>query len=130
AQGMALHELQKEAIRGILDHGVEIITGGPGTGKTTIIKCILVMLKEAGLSVRMAAPTGRAAKRMTETTAEEAKTIHRLLDLGVTEDGEEVEGDGELDCDCVIIDEASMIDVLLMNKLMAALKPGTRLIMV
>lgn len=130
AQGMALHELQKEAIRGILDHGVEIITGGPGTGKTTIIKCILAMLKEAGLSVRMAAPTGRAAKRMTETTGEEAKTIHRLLDLGVTEDGEEVEGDGELDCDCVIIDEASMIDVLLMNKLMAALKPGTRLIMV
>lgn len=129
-QGIVLHDLQKEAVRGVLDNGLEIITGGPGTGKTTIIKCILAMLKEAQLKVLMAAPTGRAAKRMTETTGEESKTIHRLLDLGITEDGEEVEGDGELNCDCVIIDEASMIDVLLMNKLLTALKPGTRLIMV
>ncbi|NLB21690.1 MAG: ATP-dependent RecD-like DNA helicase [Clostridium sp.] len=129
-QNIKLHDLQKEAVRGVLENGIEIITGGPGTGKTTIIKCILAMLKEARLKVLMAAPTGRAAKRMTETTGEESKTIHRLLDLGITDDGDEIGEGGELDCDCVIIDEASMVDVILMNKLLAALKPGTRLILV
>lgn len=125
-----LHDLQKEAVLGILDNGIEVITGGPGTGKTTIIRCILALLKKAGLSVRMAAPTGRAAKRMTETTGEESKTIHRLLDLGVSDDGEGSESEEELNCDCVIIDEASMIDILLMNNLLSALKEGTRLILV
>lgn len=129
-QGITLHDLQKEAIRGIADHGLEVITGGPGTGKTTIIKCILAMLKECGQKVLMAAPTGRAAKRMTETTGVESRTIHRLLDMGITEDGENIEGDEQLNCDVVIIDEASMIDVLLMNNLLAAIKDGTRLIMV
>ena len=129
-QNIKLHDLQKEAVRGVLENGIEIITGGPGTGKTTIIKCILAMLKEAQLKVLMAAPTGRAAKRMTETTGEESKTIHRLLDLGITDDGDEIGEGGDLDCDCVIIDEASMVDVILMNKLLKALKPGTRLILV
>lgn len=129
-QGITLHSLQKDAISAIADHGIEIITGGPGTGKTTIIKALLAMLHQAGLKVLMAAPTGRAAKRMTETTGEESRTIHRLLDLGVAEDGVEIEGSDELDCDCVIIDEASMIDVLLMNKLLTALRAGTRLILV
>lgn len=129
-QGIQLHELQKEAITGVQTHGAVIITGGPGTGKTTIIKCILAMLKKEGLKVLMAAPTGRAAKRMTETTGEESRTIHRLLDMGITEEGETLEGDTELDCDCVIIDEASMIDVLLMNNLLKALKEGTRLVLV
>lgn len=129
-QAITLHDLQKEAIRGIADHGIEVITGGPGTGKTTIIKCILAMLDKAGQKVLMAAPTGRAAKRMTETTGIESKTIHRLLDLGITDDGEDIEGDEQLNCDVVIIDEASMIDVLLMNNLLAALKPSTRLILV
>lgn len=129
-QNIKLHDIQKEAVRGVLENGIEIITGGPGTGKTTIIKCILAMLKEAQLKVLMAAPTGRAAKRMTETTGEESKTIHRLLDLGITDDGDEIGEGGDLDCDCVIIDEASMVDVILMNKLLKALKPGTRLILV
>lgn len=130
SQGITLHELQKEAIRGIANNGLEVITGGPGTGKTTIIKCILAMLEKAGQKVLMAAPTGRAAKRMTETTGLESKTIHRLLDMGITEAGENIEGDEQLNCDVVIIDEASMIDVLLMNNLLAALKDGTRLILV
>ena len=129
-QEIRLHELQREAIIGVQNHGAVIITGGPGTGKTTIIKCILAMLKKEGLKVRMAAPTGRAAKRMTETTGEESRTIHRLLDMGITDEGETLEGDEELDCDVVIIDEASMIDVLLMNNLLRALKEGTRLVLV
>lgn len=129
-QRISLHEMQKEAITGVQTHGAVIITGGPGTGKTTIIKCILAMLKKEGLKVLMAAPTGRAAKRMTETTGEESRTIHRLLDMGITDEGETLEGDAELDCDCVIIDEASMIDVLLMNNLLKALKEGTRLVLV
>ena len=125
-----LHGKQKAAIKGIEQSGLVIITGGPGTGKTTIIKCILALMKTSGLKVLMAAPTGRAAKRMTETTGEVSKTIHRLLDIGVADDGEEFGGDAVLECDCVIIDEASMVDVVLMNNLMNALKPGTRLIMV
>lgn len=129
-QGILLHELQKEAITGVRENGAVIITGGPGTGKTTIIKCILALLKQEGLNVLMAAPTGRAAKRMTETTGVEARTIHRLLDMGITDEGETLEGETELDCDCVIIDEASMVDVLLMNNLLRALKEGTRLVLV
>lgn len=125
-----LHGKQKAAIKGIEESGLVIITGGPGTGKTTIIKCILALMKTSGLKVLMAAPTGRAAKRMTETTGEVSKTIHRLLDIGVADDGEEFGGDAVLECDCVIIDEASMVDVVLMNNLMNAIKPGTRLIMV
>lgn len=125
-----LHGKQKAAIKGIEQSGLVIITGGPGTGKTTIIKCILALMKTSGLKVLMAAPTGRAAKRMTETTGEVSKTIHRLLDIGVADDGEEFGGDAVLECDCVIIDEASMVDVVLMNNLMNAIKPGTRLIMV
>ncbi|MFB0919064.1 MAG: ATP-dependent RecD-like DNA helicase [Clostridiaceae bacterium] len=125
-----LHEKQKEAVKVIENTGFGVITGGPGTGKTTIIKCILALFKEAGLKVLMAAPTGRAAKRMTEATGEISKTIHRLLDLGVSVDGEEFGSDETLDCDCVIIDEASMLDVILMNNLMNSIKPGTRLILV
>lgn len=129
--GIRLHEKQKDAIMSVKDEGVLVITGGPGTGKTTIIKCILELLKSEGLKVLMGAPTGRAAKRMKETTGEEAKTIHRMLDLPVTDDMDE-ENDSEqaLDCDCVIVDEASMIDVILMNSLMKSLKGGTRLILV
>ncbi|WP_032121324.1 SF1B family DNA helicase RecD2 [Clostridium amazonitimonense] len=125
---------QKEAIKGILDSGVEIITGGPGTGKTTIIKCILDVFEKNGMNVVMAAPTGRAAKRMTESTGREAKTIHRLLELGFAADEEEMAfskgEDSPLDCDVIIIDEASMIDVLLMNSLLKAISIGTRLIIV
>lgn len=131
--GINFHENQKLAIEGIKDTGFEIITGGPGTGKTTIIKCILELLKKADLKVLMAAPTGRAAKRMSETTGEESRTIHRLLDLVVSEDDEEFleeAEDGSLDCDCIIVDEASMVDVMLMSSLLKSIKMGTRIILV
>lgn len=124
---------QKAAICGAIENSIEVITGGPGTGKTTIINCITEVFEEAGMKVYMAAPTGRAAKRMTEATGREAKTIHRLLELGVGEEegsqffrGEE----SPLDCDVLIIDEASMIDIMLMNSLLKAISIGTRLIIV
>ena len=124
---------QKVAICGAVEHSIEVITGGPGTGKTTIINCITEVFEEAGMKVYMAAPTGRAAKRMTEATGREAKTIHRLLELGVgEEDGSQFFRGEEspLDCDVLIIDEASMIDIMLMNSLLKAISIGTRLIIV
>lgn len=128
------HDSQREAIKGALENGVEIITGGPGTGKTTIINCITEIFEKANMKVYMAAPTGRAAKRMSETTGREAKTIHRMLEMGVSEDDtEEVFSKGEetpLECDVVIIDEASMIDIILMNTLLKAIALGTRIIIV
>lgn len=130
---MNFAESQKEAISGAIENGIEIITGGPGTGKTTIINCIIDIFEDAGLNVSMAAPTGRAAKRMTESTGRESKTIHRLLELGY---GEE-EGlqffkseESPLECDVLIVDEASMIDIMLMNNLMKAVRFGTRVIIV
>ncbi len=128
------HHSQREAIKGALENGVEIITGGPGTGKTTIINCITEIFEKANMRVFMAAPTGRAAKRMSETTGREAKTIHRMLEMGVSgDDTEEVFSKGEetpLECDVVIIDEASMIDIILMNTLLKAITLGTRIIIV
>ncbi|MEG0641467.1 MAG: ATP-dependent RecD-like DNA helicase [Clostridium sp.] len=124
---------QKEAIGGALENGIEIITGGPGTGKTTIINCIADIFESAGKTVFMAAPTGRAAKRMTEATGRESKTIHRLLELGLgEEDGQEFfrGEDQPLECDVLILDEASMIDVMLMNNLLKSVSIGTRLIIV
>ncbi len=129
---ISFHEKQIEAIVGAVDNGIEIITGGPGTGKTTIIKCILEIFDRGGQKVLMAAPTGRAAKRMSEATGRESKTIHRLIDLGVASEDEEVlfDEDQTLNCDVVIIDEASMIDVMLMSNLLKSIKPRTRLILV
>jgi exodeoxyribonuclease V alpha subunit len=124
---------QIEAIKGAVENGIEVITGGPGTGKTTIINCITGIFEKAGMTVFMAAPTGRAAKRMSEATGREAKTIHRLLEMGFTEDeSEEFIKDeaSPLECDVVIIDEASMIDVMLMNSLLKAIAMGTRIIIV
>lgn len=124
---------QREAILGAFNNGIEIITGGPGTGKTTIIKCIIDIYENNGMNVILGAPTGRAAKRMTESTGREAKTIHRLLEMGVSEDDESVFEKGEaspLDADVIIIDEASMIDIMLMQNLLKAIKLGTRLIIV
>lgn len=126
---------QKEAIKGAFVNGIEIITGGPGTGKTTIIKAIIEIYENSGKKVLLAAPTGRAAKRMTESTGREAKTIHRLLEMGVKEDEEERAFFGKdesepLNGDVIIIDEASMIDVLLMHSLLKAIKLGTRVIIV
>ncbi|MCY6958799.1 SF1B family DNA helicase RecD2 [Clostridium brassicae] len=125
--------IQEEAIKGAFQNGIEIITGGPGTGKTTIIKCITEIFEEASMTVFMAAPTGRAAKRMSEATGRESKTIHRLLEMGINEEEDMGFFKGEespLQCDVVIIDEASMIDILLMNNLLKAIPMGTRLIMV
>lgn len=130
--GISFHDKQIEAITGAAENGIEIITGGPGTGKTTIIKCILNIFERAGKKVLMGAPTGRAAKRMSEATGRESKTIHRLIDLSVSTEEDEVlfDEDETLNCDVVIIDEASMIDVMLMNNLLKAIKPKTRLILV
>lgn len=129
-----LSDKQKEAIELVNDNNVCIITGGPGTGKTTIIKTIIDLYKKEGKKPVLCAPTGRAAKRMTETTGEEAKTLHRLLEIGkIEEEGKIASVDFEvapLDADVVIVDEASMIDIFLMNYLMKSLFQGTKLILV
>lgn len=132
SQKIKFADSQKEAIKGVFENGIEVITGGPGTGKTTIIKCITNILEEEGMQVFMAAPTGRAAKRMTEATGREAKTIHRLLELGFDDDNMVFLKNDEsvLQCDVLIIDEASMIDIILMNNLLKAIGLGTRVIIV
>lgn len=131
---ITLDDTQKTAIRTAIEQGMAIITGGPGTGKTTIINAVLTILKDMGLTIALAAPTGRAAKRMTETTGENAQTIHRLLvyEYGSDEDAPSFKQneDNPLDIDALIIDEASMIDIVLMSSLLAAIRPGTRVILV
>ncbi len=124
---------QKEAAQKALENGMLVITGGPGTGKTTIIKAILYLLKQAKLNVMLGAPTGRAAKRLSEATGETAKTIHRLLGYGA----EVFEGsrfqyneDEPLETDVLIVDEFSMVDLMLFYNLLKAIRPGIRLIMV
>lgn len=121
---------QKEAIIAALENGVTVITGGPGTGKTTIINCILQLLRENTSRIMLCAPTGRAAKRMTEATGYEAKTIHRMLEYGGDENTFARDQENPVDADCVIVDEMSMVDLMLMRSLLRALEPGTRLIMV
>lgn len=124
---------QKEAIVGAFENGIEIITGGPGTGKTTIIKAIIEIYENNNMKVVLGAPTGRAAKRMSESTGREAKTIHRLLEMGVSDEGKSYYKLGEtepLEADVIIIDEASMIDIMLMHSLLKAIKLGTRVIIV
>jgi exodeoxyribonuclease V alpha subunit len=134
SEGIVLAERQKTAIREALKNGVLVITGGPGTGKTTIIKSILQLLTNDGFEVALAAPTGRAAKRMTEATGCEASTIHRLLEIGYSGDEDELLFNrteyNPIDADVIIIDEVSMVDILLMNHLLKAIKPGTRLVLV
>ena len=125
---------QRNAIKTAVKQGLVIITGGPGTGKTTIINGILNILQSMRLSVQLAAPTGRAAKRMTETTGEEAKTLHRLLEYHYDDNALtptfERNADNPLELNALIVDEASMIDIVLMKSLLEAIEEGTRLILV
>lgn len=129
SQDIRFSERQRDAIRSALRHGVLVITGGPGTGKTTIINCILRLISAEG-GISLCAPTGRAAKRMTETTGIESKTIHRLLEYGGEEGAFARNEEHPLECACLIVDEASMIDLMLMRSLLRAVEPGTRLIIV
>lgn len=132
--GIYLSENQKHAVKTSLQMGVSIITGGPGTGKTTIINTIINILEESGLKTAIAAPTGRAAKRITETSGHYASTIHRLLEYYFSESENMMRfgktKEDPLDYDAVIVDEASMIDLILMNGLVSAIRPGTRLVIV
>ncbi|MDO5441741.1 MAG: AAA family ATPase, partial [Bacillota bacterium] len=132
--GMQLSDTQKLAVVSSLCSGVSIITGGPGTGKTTVINTILSILNASNVKTALAAPTGRAAKRMEETTGQAASTIHRLLEYQYADDGESMHfgknEENQLDFDCIIVDEMSMVDILLMDGLLSAIKPGTRLILV
>lgn len=129
-----LSEKQKEALEAINENNVCIITGGPGTGKTTIIKSIIDLYEEQKKKVVLCAPTGRAAKRMTEATGKEAKTLHRLLEIGKIEEEGKIESiDYEvapLDADVIIVDEVSMVDIFIMNYLLKAVYKGTKLILV
>lgn len=130
-----LSEEQLEAIRAINDHNVCVITGGPGTGKTTIIRTIIDLYKHNEMKPVLCAPTGRAAKRMTETTGEEAKTLHRVLEIGsiVSDDTQNINTDFQvapIDADIIIVDEMSMVDVFLMNYLCKAIYNGTKLVLV
>ena len=128
-----LSEKQFEAIKQINENNVCIITGGPGTGKTTIIKCAIEIYKTHKKKVVLCAPTGRAAKRMSETTGEEAKTIHRLLEIGKFEEDKLGSIDTDVtpvDADVLVVDEMSMVDVFLMNYLVKAIYLGTKVIFV
>ena len=130
-----LSEKQKEAIRAINDNNVTIITGGPGTGKTTIIKSIIEIYKQKKYKIVLCAPTGRAAKRMTETTGEEASTLHRLLEIGKVDEESLFKKDSEyqgapIDGDIIIVDEVSMVDMFIMSYLLDCIYLGTKLILV
>ncbi len=128
-EGITFSPLQRAAIEKACENGLIVITGGPGTGKTTLINCLINVLNLKD-GIVLAAPTGRAAKRMSEATQKEASTIHRLLQYGGEEGSFQVNQENPLDCECLIVDEVSMMDVFLMRQLLLALKPGTRLILV
>lgn len=138
AEQITFANKQKEAIEAIASHSIVILTGGPGTGKTTTINGMIQYFEREGLDIRLAAPTGRAAKRMTEATGYEAMTIHRLLEINGEAERDlnhggmpfERNSANPLETDVVIIDEMSMVDLYLMNALLQAMVPGTRLVMV
>lgn len=135
-QGLELDELQENAVFECIRHGIMILSGGPGTGKTTTINTIIRYFDEEGMDILLAAPTGRAAKRMTEATGYEARTIHRMLEIngGMEDDRQrawfERNEDNPLEADVIIIDEMSMVDIYLFQSLLSAVSVGTRLILV
>ncbi len=132
--GLSLDEMQRTAVLEAVRHGVLVLTGGPGTGKTTTINAMIHFFESEGMDIFLAAPTGRAAKRMTEATGCEAQTIHRLLEVsGTPEEGNtgfSRNAENPLEADVIIIDEMSMVDLPLMYALLDAVMPGTRLILV
>ena len=134
AQGITYAPLQRKAVELAAEHGVLILTGGPGTGKTTTVRGIVSLFERMGLAIVLAAPTGRAAQRLGELTGREAQTVHRLLGMSWNEATHEVtftKGEKEpLEADAVIVDEMSMVDLPLFAALLRALRPGTRLVMV
>ena len=126
-------ELQRRAIKEAVANSVFVLTGGPGTGKTTVVRAIIRIFSSMGMDIALAAPTGRAAKRLSEASSMEAKTIHRLLEMQFSPDESSIfirDENNQLDEDVVIIDESSMIDVFLMSALLKALKPSARLILI
>ncbi|MCG2831625.1 MAG: AAA family ATPase, partial [Desulfobacteraceae bacterium] len=127
---ITLAEKQLEALRCSVENKVVVITGGPGTGKTTIINAVIKIFSRMKLKIMLAAPTGRAAKRMSETTGYEARTIHRLLEFSFQKGGFQKNDKKPLDCDLLIIDEASMIDTILMHHLLKAIPPRATFILV
>ena len=140
-EGLTLDELQTTAVKSAIEAGVAVITGGPGTGKTTIINVIIKYFSKHGMEIKLCAPTGRAAKRMTESTGWPAQTIHRLLEINgaVEEDGRNPDNhgmhfsrnaDNPLECDAIIVDEMSMVDAYIFYALVQAVPYGTRLIFV
>ena len=131
--GIKYASLQKEAIRDALRYGVMILTGGPGTGKTTVVRALMRIFESMDLAIALCAPTGRAAKRLSEATSCEAKTIHRLLEMGYESDGALTFKRDEfdlLDEDVIIVDEASMVDNMLMSALLKSIKAGARIIII
>ena len=134
--GIEYDELQREAVHAAASEGIVIVTGGPGTGKTTAIKAMIRYFTDEGMDIMLAAPTGRAAKRMTEATGYEARTIHRMLEIasGLDDDNTRIRfernEDNPLETDVIIVDEMSMVDMFIFKSLLLAISPGTRLIMV
>jgi len=133
-QGISYAPMQRKTLEIAANHRVMVLTGGPGTGKTTVIRALIAMFERMGLSVRLSAPTGRAAKRMSELAGREAQTIHRMLEAGYAHESTELvfkrNEDAPLKCDVMIVDECSMIDITLMKALLCALPADCRLILV
>ena len=133
--GISLADKQREAIESVLQYGIFVLTGGPGTGKTTVVHGMLDVLEAQGLEIKLGAPTGRAAKRLSEATGRKAVTVHRLLEAqgGRTEEGMSMfakDGDEQLEADVIILDEVSMMDIVLMQHFLAAVPEGCRVILV